>query len=269
MVSYKTLGIVMLVLMLTVGFTLIAGCVNKEESSNEGESSNGDGGTTGDGTSGGGEDQQNGGDEGTTPQLNLDRVESFYDLLNLARGMSYRWEDSKNNNRGEVRYTVVGEETVDNVECWKVNLSYSSLDSSETTLWIVWISKSDGRSIQIEMPGGIIYSGPMVEDFWPSISSAILLPFTTWNYYEMINPPANVGTVTYIGSEEKTYGDATLTVLTYRFTPASSNPLNQDISHIDISGSILDDNHGLLVSLEVYYKDGSWWRWGLHTVTLW
>ena len=265
MKSRRIHSILLVCLVIVAGFVSLTGCVNEEKPSNNG----GAGGNTGGGTNGG-ENQQGeeqGGEE-NTPQLNLDEVNSFFDLLTLAKGMSYRWEDSEET-WGEANYIVIGEETINGVECWKINLSYSSSDSSEVTSAIVWISKSDGTSLQIEMPGVGTYSGPMVENFWPTISSAILIPFTTWTYYEMTNPPPDVGTVTYIGSEERTYGEATLTVLTYRFTPAPSNPEYKDVSYTEVSGSILDSNHGLLVGINVEYKDGTWWKWNLQTVTLW
>ncbi len=264
MKTYKTFGILFIGLVI-VGSALLSGCVNEEKPSNEGAGEDTGGETNGGETQQGGEQGEG---EENIPQLSLDKVESFYDLLTLAKGMSYRWEDSEGT-WGEVSYVVVGEESIDGIDCWKINLSYSTSDSSETTSVIIWVSKTDGTSLQIEMPGVGTYSGPMVENFWPAISSTVLIPFTTWTYYEMINPPASVGTVTYMGSEERTYGDATLTVLTYRFTPAPSNPQYNEVSYVEVSGVILDNNHGLLVGIEARYKDDDWWRWNLQTITLW
>jgi len=200
-----------------------------------------------------------------TPAGELFEVENLKDLLDLAFEMSYRWSDS-NGTTADISYQVAGEEEVEDVACWIMEVSITTEDEGVFT---VWVSQADGTAKKIKMED-MEFTGQMAEQLWAGFGVLVIFPFVTgeaWHLYEIptITDPA-YGTLQHMGSQMRTYGETQLTDNEYRFTPGAEW-YDSELDHIDYRLSSID-SYMILTYFKFTLENGDWGSFELLTIKL-
>ena len=201
-----------------------------------------------------------------TPSGEVFAVENFKDLLDLAPEMSYRWTDS-DGTKTDISYKVIGEESINGVQCWVVEGTIE--DDKDKKTFTVWVSKDDGKAKKVKMED-MEFTGDMAEQFWQGFGMAMMMPFVTgtaWHLWEIpriVDP--TYGTVQYLGNEVRKYGETTLTVGKYRFLPGTAW-YESDLDHLDYWLSNID-SYLILTYFKAVDKNGDWGSYELLRIKL-
>jgi|GEM_PF-5238730 hypothetical protein len=194
----------------------------------------------------------------------ISKIENYGDLVDYVTHIKYRWTlyEGGETSIGVITFDDLGDETVNGYLCRKFNLLIESNgDINEISGWVL---KSDWTTLK-----KLIYDGTPVPEEYLSmyaglIESVVFLPYVTffgWNI-DWTQVTSEIGTLTSIGSESRIYGETTLTVYKWRFTP---NPIYEplkDVSSIEVwQGQI--GSYYLLTYFDETKKDGDYTRFEL------
>ncbi|MEM3437112.1 MAG: hypothetical protein QXP55_01055 [Nitrososphaerales archaeon] len=195
-----------------------------------------------------------GGGPGPGPGFQITKIEDYEDLVNIVSHIKYKFTSYAEGETSIITITFddLGDELVDGYACRKLSiLIVSDEDTQEITAWVL---KSDWTTLK-----KLVFNDQIIPEeelpLYNYIESLVLWPFITfhaWDIYWAQVPPA-IGTLTYIGSEGKIYGAASLTINKWHFTPNPTYEPLEDISGIDIwQGQ--SGNYYILTYFKVTYK---------------
>ncbi|MCS7105412.1 MAG: hypothetical protein NZ954_07635 [Thermofilaceae archaeon] len=152
----------------------------------------------------------------TETSLDYSRV---VNLLNNVKSSEYRISNSEGE-EVRVAYQILGEETVMGEESWKVKWSFRSIGEEVTVN--LWISKSTGRTLQLEMNGELL-SGEAAESIglqvlniwfgWIEQQSEVFKMEEAGKWLELTSQ----GRLLYLGSELRALGPSQLLVHKWRW----------------------------------------------------
>ena len=198
-------------------------------------------------------------------ELNLKEIRKFEDMLNIAKAMTYRFEDS-NGSYVNIGYEVLGTEEVDGTACWKIRITTESSDG-EPESYTIWVSQQDYLTLQLELSDGTIVKGPMIAGLWPALLASIMWPFQwVWSAPRALWQQYYHGGLVYLGTEVVTYGETTLTVYKYKWVPPPSAP--REIEFIEVWIAELPNGYGIVTKFHVQNVDGSWGEYRLISIKL-
>jgi len=167
-------------------------------------------------------------------------IETFEEFINLVHYMKWRLKDYNrvdNELRIEIFYYYnKGVEVVWGVEYTRLEFIVEE-ESGNTTI-IIWFPKQHGITPRVMINGNEIpppYAGAAAAEFIGSFMNFFVVPhqFLT----AMIlwpNTPPEIGTLTHVSSDSISYGNTTLNVDKYEFTPNPNNPDFANITKADI-----------------------------------
>ena len=153
--------------------------------------------------------------------------ESLAILLNNVKSSKYRFSDHEGN-YGEIAFEVLGEETVSGESTWKVEASFLDEEGGEPNIMTLWISKSTGQCLQVEMEGEV-YTG----DYAAYIGNSVMLMWAAWvgtweeawNLTSMYGwRESGYGDFVFLGSELRAMGPTQLFVYKYRWDGYATSP---------------------------------------------
>ena len=157
--------------------------------------------------------------------LALIEVEGPADLLRYVTAMSMMIEDYEGN-EAFFGYKVLGEENVRGHEAWIVLWNYSSAGGEEISEFKLWISKSEGIAVQVEIEGEKItestLTSPITEVTIGFFTGVIYQSWSTWDINELQDLPH--GELTIIGNGTEQYGLTPMQVLKYEYVGETSAP---------------------------------------------
>lgn len=198
----------------------------------------------------------------------ITEIRDYEDLVNIVSHIKYRLTSHEEGETSIVTITFddLGDDTVDGYLCRKFSISIiSDDDTQEITAWIL---KSDWTTLK-----KLMFNGELVPEeylpYYDYIESLVLWPFATfnaWNIYWEQVPPA-IGNLKYMGSENRVYGEITLAINKWRFTPNPAYEPLEDISKIDLWQGQVGSYH-LFTYLDATEKDGDYFRFELLELTL-
>ncbi|MCP8319405.1 MAG: hypothetical protein H3Z52_00460 [archaeon] len=199
----------------------------------------------------------------------ITEIENYGDLVNYVSHIKYQWTSFEGGvtSIGTITFDDTGiDEMISGVLCRKFSLVITS--DGETHSMTGWVSKSDWTTLK-----KLIYDDEeILEEYLSTYSWAIgaivFLPYVTffaWNI-AWTQVPSDVGTLTSMGSEPRTYGATPMTVYKWRFTPNPANPEFEDLSSIDVwQGQT--GNYYLFTYLEATKTNGDYFRFELVELT--
>ncbi|MBO3753547.1 MAG: hypothetical protein FGF53_01505 [Candidatus Brockarchaeota archaeon] len=151
--------------------------------------------------------------------------ESVAILLNNVKSAKYRYSDEEGT-VGEIGFRILGEEAVSGEAAWKVEWEYE--EEGETETMLLWISKSTGKCLQVEVDGET-YTGQYAETF----GNVMLFVWVAWvgNWGEAWNfttvygyEELGFGRLIYLGPETRAYGPSQLLIYKYRWEGYTNAP---------------------------------------------
>ena len=152
-------------------------------------------------------------------------VENPADLLSYVTAMDMILEDYEGN-EAFFGYEILGEENVRGHETWIVLWNYSTGGGEEMSEFKLWVSKSDGQAVQVEIEGEKItdstFTTPISNITFGFFTAVIYQSWSVWDYNDLKNIPH--GELKIIGNGTEQYGLTTLHVLKYQFIGKVSAP---------------------------------------------
>ena len=85
-----------------------------------------------------------------TPAIERDRRIALQDRSTRFFGTDFSFEDLEERDLNQYDYTLLGEETVDGADCWKIESIPKSAKSSQYTRSIIWIRKDNYAAARLE-----------------------------------------------------------------------------------------------------------------------
>ncbi|MEM4655162.1 MAG: hypothetical protein QXL34_06725 [Thermosphaera sp.] len=174
-------------------------------------------------------------------------IETFEEFINLVRHMKWRLRDyDRVDNELKIElfyYSNEGVEVIGGVEYTRIEFIVEE-ESGNTTV-VVWLPKQTGITPKAMVNGNEIPSY-MVEYVVAQIVGSFMNFFVIPHQFltAMIlwpNTPPEVGTLSYVSSAPISYGNVTLSVDKYVFSPNPDNPDFANITKADIWVSLYRD----------------------------
>ncbi|MEM2088989.1 MAG: CARDB domain-containing protein [Thermoproteota archaeon] len=189
-------------------------------------------------------------------------------LLNNVKSSKYRFSDSEGNS-GEIGFETLGEETVSGEATWKVEWEIAEEGGEPETI-IMWISKSTGQCLQIEIEGET-YTGDMAEMYGGLV---LLVWFVwvgmwteAWNFTTIYGyGETGYGTLSFLGTETRSFGPEQLLVYKYRWEGYATAP--EEYFRGVAEYWFAPVSFGTIIVRLYVESDGEWWRTELLSIDL-
>jgi hypothetical protein len=189
-------------------------------------------------------------------------------LLNNVRSSKYRYSDNEGA-FGEISFENLGEETVSGEVAWKVKWELVE-EGGEPETVILWISKSTGQCLQVEMKGET-YTGEeaklygsfvlLVWFLWVGIWTEAWNFTTVYNYGE-----TGYGTLSFLGTETQSLGPEQLLVYKYRWEGYATAP--EEYYRGVAEYWFAPVSFGTIIVRLYTESDGDWWKIELLSIDL-
>lgn len=201
-------------------------------------------------------------------ELDVIEVDNASDLLSYVTAIDMKLEDYEEN-EAFFGYEIVGEENVRGFETWIVYWNFSTSDGEEMSEFKLWVSKSDGKTIQVEIEGQKITDSTISASInnmtFGFFTSVIYQTWSAWDYNELQNLPQ--GNVTIIGKGKDQYGPTTLQVFKYQFTGEVTAP--EQYRYIAEVWTALTQFGSIVTCLYVEsILEDKWFRWQVESIEL-
>lgn len=201
-------------------------------------------------------------------ELDVITFENPSDILSIVPEISVRFE----NHEGNVAvfgYEIIGEEVIDETDTWIVESTISENDDGGGTFKI-WISKSTGKAVQVEVEGEThtqsMIVTPIANMTFGFFRAMIYNSWEAWDYYALNEAP--YGDVKIIGKSTETYGPTTLTVFKYKFTATQAAP---EEYRYNAEVWVAPTQFGGITTylyLDSFNETDKWFSWELQSITL-
>jgi hypothetical protein len=158
-------------------------------------------------------------------ELDVIEVENPSDLLSHVTALDMRLEDYEGK-KAFFGYEIIGEEILETVDTWIVRWNYSSAGGEKMNDLMVWVSKSDGIVVQVEIEGQKITDSSLTASVanmtFGFFMGVVYYSWETWGYNNLMNLPH--GKLIIIGNETVQYGPTTFQIFKYQFTGEENSP---------------------------------------------
>lgn len=201
-------------------------------------------------------------------ELDVIEVENPVDLLSHVTAMDMMLEDYEGN-EAFFGYEIVGEEKVRGADAWIVHWNYSTTGSEEMSEFMLWISKNDGKIVQVEIEGQKITDSTLTAPFanvtFGFLTMVVIQSWNTWDYNELQN--LSYGEVTPIGNGTEQYGPTTLQVFKYQFAGEETAP--EQYRHMVEAWTAPTPFGSIVTYLYVEsITDDKWFSWEVESIEL-
>ena len=137
-------------------------------------------------------------------------VQNMADMLTHVDAVDI--EFSGDNSTGHFSYSVVGSETIDSKQTWKVLTTFGEEDDDQS--YTIWVDKNTGKTVQVEINDQVFQD--MFAEMYGNITLSFFMGFvynywSAWSYEGFLDYGyGGLGVVTPLGKQVKTFGPTTL-----------------------------------------------------------
>jgi hypothetical protein len=194
-------------------------------------------------------------------------IENLSDILNYIRAIETQLTDYEEN-IVSFNYEIVGEEQIDNIPTWKVEVKFG--EEGDETEYTLWVSKSTGETLKAEIEGNVFtgaYAGMFGNStlvFWLAMTYNY---WTFWDYSTIQKLPSEYGIITFLGTDQRSYGPTSLFLYKYRFDGRLAAP---EVYRFIVENWIAPTQFGG-ISAYVYVEsidEQEWFKWELISIEL-
>ncbi|MCX8189153.1 MAG: hypothetical protein N3F64_05530 [Nitrososphaeria archaeon] len=204
-----------------------------------------------------------------SPKEELYNITNLKDLLNIVKHIKYKYEIE---NKTEAEHNIFsctindgGDEIVSGQATRKIEYEFSSDGESEKC--VIWILKQDWDTVVKATLNGQEVESYMLQYFKFHIT-LLLLPFIyVYNYGSIWAGYYGVGIVQLITTTQITYGETTLKVEKYKFTPNLNYQQSTGILSMDYDVAELMKDLHMITGYKITFKDGSYYLYSVEELT--
>lgn len=207
----------------------------------------------------------------TSPEeeLQIYDVTSVKDVIQILKHIKFKYEFvNKTENEQHYFYFIMndkGDEIVNGKEARVIEYTFDS--DGEKHSFTVWILKENWRTVV-----KAIMDGKEVEEYMlPYIeyqSEWLWYPFVYISSYEYIWTGSTfVGNLELVATTQVSYGETTLKVNKYKFTPNPNFEPLKDLEKMEFDVAQLVENINLMTYYKLTFKDGSYHSYAVEELT--
>ncbi len=144
-------------------------------------------------------------------------VNTLADMLNKVEAIDIEFGGDAS--QEHYSYRVLGTETINLKQTWKVETQMGELGSEES--YTIWVEKATGKTLQVDLDGQIM--ADMMAEVYGNITLSFFTGFVysywqAWPIEDFQNWGSDgFGETTYLGKETQTFGETSLDVYGFRY----------------------------------------------------
>lgn len=202
-------------------------------------------------------------------ELKVYSIEGIKDILNIVKHIKYKYE-MENKTEGEhyifsCAIDDKGDEIINGQQTRKIE--YEIFDDGETEKTVIWVSKQDWETIvKASIDGEEVE--PYMLPYLKFYLLSLFIPFMyVSNYRDIWAGAYGIGVVQLVTVTQITYGETTLKVSKYKFTPSKEYQSHVGFISMEYDLAQLIGDTGLITGYKITFPDGSYYLYEVQELT--